>query len=522
MNKIAKNTTLLILTTLLGRASGFLRELVLARQFGASGVSDAFVVAYTMPFVLLMGFASAIATIYIPMFLRVNSQSEADGKHLSNNLVTILCLLGITVSALFMLYPHSIVRLFAVGFDARTLELTVMLARFMMWSITPILLTNLFSAYLQLQGSFFICGSYTLLVNACIIASLLNAAPGSLSVLGFGVLGGYIAACILFIAVSYKKGFRYAPVLDFKSDETKTFLALFLPVFLNGAIQQINNLIDRSFASTLAEGTVSALNYSSKCQEFITAVFVASMITVLFPQLSRLHNIGDHQKIKEYLAQGLSVIALFILPVTVGLIVLARPVITLLFARGSFNEQAVKITFECLMFYSVGLIGFNINPLLSKVFYALEDSKTPTVNSTIAVGINILLNIILIKNMQHRGLALATSIASIVATILLLVSLNKKLGSLNLRGTLIDITKMGISSLIMGGIVFAVNRALFYMCGNSFHWVGVNVVLSITLGLAVYVPLLLLLRVRQARDIVDIAKSKLNLLRFSRQARLKS
>lgn len=522
MNKIAKNTALLIFTTLLGRASGFLRELVLARQFGASTTSDAFVVAYTMPFVLLMGFASAIATIYIPMFLRVSAQSEAGGKHLSNNLVTILCLLGITASAIFMIYPQGIVRLFAIGFDTQTFELTVLLARIMMWSVTPILLTNLFSAYLQIQGSFFICGSYTLLVNACIIASLLSAEPGRLSVLGFGVLGGYAAACILFIAVSYMKGFRYAPVLDLKTDETKTFLALFLPVFLNGAIQQINNLIDRSFASTLAAGTVSALNYSSKCQEFITAVFVASMVTVLFPQLSRLHNIGDHEQIKECLSQGMGVIALFILPVTVGLIVLARPMITLLFARGSFNEQDIQMTSECLVFYSIGLIGYNINPLLSKVFYALEDSKTPAINSAIAVGINILLNIILIKNLQHRGLALATSGASIIATVLLLVSLNKKLGTLNLRSTLLNSAKICAASLVMGSVVFAANKALPHLFGYLFHWVGINVVLSILLGLAVYVPLLLLLRVHQVHALVNITQSKLSLLRIARQARLKS
>ncbi len=522
MNKIAKNTTLLILTTLLGRASGFIRELVLAQQFGASTISDAYVVAYTLPFVLLMGVASAMATIYIPMFLRVSAQSEADGRHLSSNLVTILCLLGLTISALFSVFPQGVVRLFAVGFDAQTFDLTVLLARIMIWSLTPILLANLFSSYLQIQGAFFICGSYTLLVNTCIIASLLSATPGNLSVLGFGVLGGYAVACILFICVSFKSGFRYTPVLDLKSNEIKVFFGLFLPIFLNGAVQQINNLIDRNFASTLAEGTVSAMNYASKCQEFITVVFVTSMVTVLFPQFSRLHNIGDHQKIKEYLSRGLNSIIIFILPVTVGLIVLAKPMITLLFARGSFDEQDIRITSECLIFYSVGLIGYNVNPLISKVFYALEDSKTPTVNSAIAVGCNILLNIILISGMQHRGLALASSIASIITSTLLLISLNKKLGSLDLRKFFFSSTKICLASLVMGGIVFAANTAFAYLLGNSFLSVAVNVTVSILLGLLIYTSLLLILRVPQVYEVLDIVKEKLKLQHFARQKRLKS
>ncbi len=522
MNKIARNTTLLIITTLLGRASGFLRELVLAQRFGASTISDAYVVAYTLPFVLLMGVASAIATIYIPLFMRVSAQSKAEGNHISSNLVTISCLLGLILSAFISVFPQGIVRLFAVGFDAQAFNLAVLLVRIMIWSLTPILLANLFSSYLQIQGVFFICGSYTLLVNICIIVSLLSATPENLSVLGFGVLGGYSVACILFVCVSIKEGFRYTPVLDFKSSESKAFFVLFLPVFLNGAVQQVNSLIDRSFASTLAEGTVSAMNYASKCQEFITAVFVASMVTVLFPQLSRLHNIGDDQKIKEYLSHGLGIIIIFILPVTVGLIVLAKPIITLLFARGSFNEQDIRLTSECLIFYSVGLIGYNINPLLSKVFYALEDTKTPTINSAIAVGCNVLLNMILIRGMQHRGLALASSIASIITTVLLLISLHKKLGALNLRSLFFSGTKICVASLIMGGFVIAANSMLSHLFGSSFLSNAVNVTVSVLLGLLIYASFLLILRVPQANEIVNIVKAKLSLLFFARRTRLKS
>jgi putative peptidoglycan lipid II flippase len=231
---------------------------------------------------------------------------------------------------------------------------------------------------------------------------------------------------------------------------------------------------------------------------------------------------GDDQKIKEYLSHGLGIIIIFILPVTVGLIVLAKPIVSLLFARGSFNEQDIRLTSECLIFYSVGLIGYNINPLLSKAFYALEDTKTPTVNSAIAVGCNVLLNIILISGMQHRGLALASSIASIITTVLLLMSLKKKLGALNLRSLLFSGIKMFMASLIMGGAVFTANRALASLFGSSFRSAAVNVTVSVLLGLLIYAFLVLILRVPQATEILNIVKARLSVVFFARRARVKS
>lgn len=500
MNKLVKNTTIVMAATILGKLSGFLREVVLAGKYGTSPVSDAFVIAYNIPNILLSSIAGAIAIIFIPMYTKLASEDKTAAQKMVNNLVTILVAAGAALSLLFWLFPQIVVRIFAVGFQGETFVLTVSLIKTMIWSLVPILLINLFSSYLQINGRFLLPGSYSTIINTCVIVAFFLSSADYTSPLGFGMLFGFWAAALALIVQSAKQGFHYKP--SFHLDENvKQVFSLFIPVFLSNTVVQISKIFDRNFASVLGEGTVSALNYASKLQEFISAVFIVSVATVVFPEISKLDKIRDTATLKGYISKSLNAISLIVVPITIGTIVLSEPLVKILFMRGAFDDAAVKLTSESLSFYAIGLLAIGYNMILSRAFYALQDTKTPAINSAIAMMLDILLNFLLLKPMAHKGLALSTSISGIVTTVFLLFSLRKKLGSLGLRFLLSELTKIIVSAISMGVVVSAVFLKVSVSFSlDSFISNTLAILLCVGIGAAEYIIMLFLFRVKLIQD----------------------
>src|SRR5699024_3854161 len=175
-------------------------------------------------------------------------------------------------------------------------------------------------------------------------------------------------------------------------------------------------LVDRTIASRVVEGGITALNYANRLNGFIQGIFVLSISTALYPMISKMAAENNMQGLKKSVAEAISGINLLVIPATVGSMVFAEPVVMLLFGRGAFDSNAISLTTAALFYYSIGMLGFGLREVLSRAFYSLQDTKTPAINAAIAVVINIVLNIVLSKFMGIGGLALATSISAIVCT----------------------------------------------------------------------------------------------------------
>lgn len=430
---------------------------------------------------------------------------------MSYNLLTILMIAGIVLSAIFMLFPQPVVRLFAVGFNTQTFDLTVVLSKTMMWALTPILIINLISSYLQINGPFLLPASYSIIINTFIISSIFLSSPNNTGVLSTGALLGFVFAACAIMLQSARSGFRYKPILAPDENIRKIF-TLFIPVFLSSMVTQISKILDRTFASVLDTGTVSAMNYASKLQDFISALFVASLAIVLFPEISKLDSEKDIKMLKSYTIQSLNAMSIVLMPIIMGAIVLAEPIVRTLFMRGAFNEAAVRLTSESLSFYSIGFLALGFNMILTRVFHSLQDTRTPAINSIIAVSLNILLNFLLIDPMVHRGLALATSISGIVTTAMLLRSLWKKIGGMGMKGLLTELSKAAFASLLMGISVWIVHRMMQPLLSiASFKGNLLVLVVCVVSGATLYcVLLLLLLRVKQVHAVWQRIISRTN------------
>ena len=310
-------------------------------------------------------------------------------------------------------------------------------------------------------------------------------------------------------AVRY--GYKYQMYLNIKDQNVKDMVKLLGPVMIGAAVMQVNAMIDRALASTLPEGSISALNYANKLNGFIIALFITSIVSVIYPILSKLSTKDNNEKFNKSIVKSINSIIILVLPISVGAIVLSTPIVKLLFQRGEFDDRALKMTSIALSMYSVGLVASGLREVLSKIFYSLQDTKTPMINGIIAVLINIVFNIILIKYFNLAGLALATSLSSIICIYLLFISLGKKIGYFGQDKIIKTTIKSIISSVIMGTTTYIFYNLLNNLLVGGFIKEVIVLVSSIVIGVIVYALLVIILKIEEINSIIDMIKAKLKI-----------
>jgi putative peptidoglycan lipid II flippase len=256
-------------------------------------------------------------------------------------------------------------------------------------------------------------------------------------------------------------------------------------------VLEINQIVDKNLASMLVIGTVSSLNYAAKINNVVSATIGMSVSIALFPKISEMAADGDKMALKKDVVNCIKNLMPLLLPLTAGIVLLAEPLIRILLERGEFVPEATRRTAECLQMYALAMIAANLNPLLTKAFYAMRQAKLPAVLSSISVAVGIVLNFIFIGPLKHRGLALASSISAWLSTVLLVIVMRKHIGSLGFRSFAGELGKSIIASGIMGISVWIASSKLALLTKTylgCLAWTGAIVVVAILLyGLAMVI-----------------------------------
>ena len=510
MSKVAKAAIGLMVVTLLGKILGFGREIALATAYGTSSYSDAYLVAINIPNVLFTTIGAALSTTFIPIFYDINeNQGEEISLQFTNNVLNIVVVICLVLIVVGLIFTEQIVKLFAMGFEGEVLNIAISFTRIVMPGIVFIGITKIFSAYLNINDNFIIPGLISIPYNIVIIVFIILSRTINPILLAYGTLIAMIFQCLFQIPPSYKYGYKYSNYLKLSDKNLQKVIILTGPVFIGVGVNQINVMIDRTLASTLVEGSISALNYANKLNGFIMGIFIVSIVSVIYPMFSRLSAEKDIEQFNNTVSKSIKIVTLIIVPIAIGAITLAKPIVKLLFERGAFDERATYMTSIALIFYSIGMIGFALREVLGKVFYSLKDTRTPMYNGVLAMIFNVILNIILVRYMGHGGLALATSISAILCIILLLISLKKRLNSLDL----LSIIKIFIKSII-ASIIMAIITIITYNCTISNTPTGdlynvLVLIISIIIGAISYLLLIILFRVREVKDILTEIKYKI-------------
>ena len=510
MSKVAKATLGLMIVTMISKVIGFVREMVLTYAYGTSMTSDAYIMALSIPEVLFTAIGAALATIFIPLYNenKVKGGSN-ESLNFTNNIINIVVLISGILTILGVIFAQPLVKIFAMDFEGEKLRLTIDFARIMIPSLIFIGLKNIMVSYLQLNDSFIATGLVGYPYNAIVIASIILSTKTSEYLLPLGTFFGMVSQFLILYFVARKKNYKYSRYLNFKEGYIKKIGVLVMPVFIGIAVNQINAVVDKSLASTLETGVITALHAANRLNLFVMGLFITTIVTVVYPMLSELSFDSDKSKFIDTIRKSINSIIILVLPIIVGAIVLSTPIVRVLFERGAFNSYSTELTSSALIFYSIGLIGSGLRDIVGKVFYSLQDTKTPMINGAIGMGLNIILNLILIRYMGHKGLALATSLSSIIAILLLMSSLTKKIGYYGQDKIIKTTVKSLVAALVMGVVVRFV-----YINVSGFMEVGlindiISLVSSILAGVIVYGIGVVLLKIEEIAMITNIVKNKI-------------
>ena len=441
--------------TLLSRILGFIRDAVIAWYFGAGFSSDAFIAAFRIPNLLRRLFAEgSLSSAFIPVFSEyVVKQGQTDAFKLARSALKFLSVFLAIVAIIGVLLAPWIVRIIAPGFGEGKLALTVTLTRIMFPYILFIGLVALCMGILNVLGHFAAPALAPVLLNLSIIGSIFIISPKMATpVLGLalGVLIGGVLQLLVQLPFLVRMGFRFWEKTKFVHPGLKRIGVLLPPIILGGAVYQINILFGTLLGSLLSEGSVTYLYFADRLVQFPLGIFAIAAATAVLPRLSHQAVTNDINGLRQTFSHSIKLVFFITIPAMVGLIILREPIVALLFQRGEFDATATRLTAEGPLYYCIGLWAFSAVRIVTATFFALQDTRTPVQTAAVSILANVLLGIILMKPLDHGGLALATSLASILNLGLLVRALSRKLGSLGWRSIAYSICKTSICSLIMG------------------------------------------------------------------------
>ncbi|WP_312700202.1 murein biosynthesis integral membrane protein MurJ [Sedimentibacter sp.] len=497
-------TLLLIIITIFSKVIGFVRELTLAYFYGASSISDAYIIALTIPSIIFSFIGNAIATGYIPIYNSIQENKSTDAADMyTNNLINILAVLSFTVICFGLVFSEQIVKLFAYGFDDMTLSIATNFTRVSMLGIFFIGTIYIFKSYLQINKNYIIPGLIGLPMNITMIISMYASSKGNLIILGFGILLSTIAQFMFLLPFVKFKGFKYRMVINFKEPNIKRMIHLGLPVIIGVAVNDINKIVDKTLASQISSGGISALNYANQLNSFVQGIIVASIATAMYPLISKMVVQNNMKGLKKSLTEAINYTVILLVPASIGAMTLSHPIVEVLFGRGAFSEEAIIATSNCLFFYSIGMVGMGFWEILSRPFYAIQETRIPMIIASIGVLANIILNLILSKYYGINGLAIATSISAIFISCLMFISLRKKIGSFGLKTISITFIKVLFASIIMAILVKISYK--FILASSQIA----ALFISIVVGLIVYVIIICLMKIEDVSELLYKIKKRI-------------
>jgi putative peptidoglycan lipid II flippase len=453
------------------RLLGLAREQIFAALFGGGSAMDAFTAAFRIPNLLRDLFAEgALSTAFVATFSKTIVRGGDDAAwHLANKVATLTAVVLGVLCAAGMIFSVQLVAALAPGFDPEKAALTAQLTRIMFPFILLVSLAALVMGMLNsksifgmpaMASSFFNMGS---IVGGVTLGFWIDPHFGPHALAGLAlatVFGGALQLAVQLPSLA-RLGYRFRPDFRWRDAGVKAILLLMGPSVIAASTTQFNVLINSMFASTLGDGPIFWLSIAFRLMQLPLGVFGVALGTVTLPLLSRLVVAGQMTGFRAELARAMRLGLLLTVPSTVGLIMLAEPIISVLYQHGKFTAYQAAQAAGALRFYAIGLAGYAALKVLVNAFYALDKRKTPMLVSFFAVALNLLLNWIFTFRLGwgHRGLAFSTGCIATFNFLLLYMLMRRHLHGLESRRMLVMLAKVAVAA-----------AALVAVCAASSHW----------------------------------------------------
>jgi len=515
---------LLAVSTLISRVLGLVRDRLLAGHFGAGEELDIYFAAFRIPdFVYGILIVGGITAAFLPVFSEYFQKKKNDGwsdkalEFTNNVLNSFLVLLIVVCSILILLTPY-LIKFIIPGFSPENRDLTITLTRIMF--LSPILfgLSSIFSGILHYFNRFLAYSLAPILYNLGIIAGILFLAP-VFGVYGlvYGVILGAFLHLLIQVPAAVNAGFKYRAVLNFKFPGLLKLFRLMIPRTIGTAAYHVNLIVITAIASTLAVGSIAIFNFSNNLHYFPIGLIGISFAVSSFPAFSRFWANGQKKKFLENFSSSFCQILFLIIPVIFLMFLLRAQIVRLILGTGEFGWWETRLTAASLGIFCLGIFGGSLNPILTRAFFALQDTKTPVLIGIASMFLNVLFSFSFvsflgnsglfhqffvkflrlegIENIAVIGLPLALSLAVSIQSVLLFFFLHRKIGDFRIGGILKSFSKILIAAVVMGIVSYFVRSfSSFFVEMNTFWGVFVQTLVTGLIGVLVYLVLALILK----------------------------
>lgn len=484
-----KTISYVMIITLAGKFMALLRGSLLGQAYGTGMEASAFSVASQLPRVFFDAiFVSAITMSFIPVFSKCMQEGgKKKAFAFSDSFITLVGLLMAVLSVLGMLFSDAVATVSAAGFDADALKLTSELLKILFPTMFFTGIAFSFIGILQSLESFLVPALTSVVFNAVIIGYFFGPnVRWQIHGLAVVFLIGWVMQAAIQVPALRRAGYRFHLNFHWNSSELKQVGILLLPVMVSTWVQPFNIAVNIRFASGIYQdgAAVSAINFANDLYTMIISVFVLSVMNVIFPRMSDLVNQGKKQEAARLTGQTLGIILLFVIPMMAGLMSVSAEVIRLIYAGNRFEQFSIAITSKALFYFALGMIGYALQTVLARVYFAERSGRIPMIGAIIAIVSNILLCMLLAPVMEIGGLALASSLSSTIYGVALLLPLLKKERQIFDRTFFIDAGKMLAAAAVMAAVIYVVKPFLAFLSGGRLMQI---IYLGIVAGLGVMV-----------------------------------
>lgn len=499
-----KSTAIVItLITILCKCFGFVREMAIAYFFGTSNIVDAFLMAVAIPGIFF-GWLGTISIAYTPKLTEIkHNMGLKESQKYSNNLLTFILILCSICIVITLIFRKQFINFAAPGFNEETFNLTY---NFLLISIFSIIFqrsAGIFTSFLNCNGKFLKSNISGLVVSSSqIIVIVIAGITANVQALIYSIIISAILQFVILLYFSKQENFIYKPRLKFDNNIKSTMIFV-IPIFISSMIMQINTFVDKSFASSLAVGSISALNYADKIKVFLVSIFSIAIVTIIYPVLSKAVSEKRMDDLKRIVYKAINMILILFMPLTAGALLLARPAMTVIYMRGQFDATSLNMTVIAFIMYAIGIMFIALRDVITRVFYSLQDTKSTLVVGIIAVSLNIVLNFVLVGPMGHAGLALSTSISAICSIPLFLFFLRKKIGSLGLTKSAKILFKATVATLVMAVAVYVINRYFTGISEGTLYSL-ISIIVSAIVGATMYYLLMVWMKVEEMNAVTEV------------------
>ncbi len=510
------------------RVLGLIREQVFAGLFGAGKNLDAFLLAFRVPNLLRDLFAEgALSTAFITTFSKkIATEGDESAWRLGNKIATLAAVFMSVVTLLGIIFAPQLIHLMAGNWPADKIATTILLTRIMWPFILLVSLAALVMGMLNakhvfgapaMASSYFNLGS---IIGGVAFGYWLDPHFGTRSLIGLSIgtlIGGIWQLSAQFPSLR-RVGYKYRADFHWRDQGVRTVLTLMGPAVIAASAVQVNVLVNTVFAASIRDasghvidGPVSWLNIAFRLMQLPLGIFGVAVGTVTLPLVSRTAALGDMAGFRSALAHAIRLVTLLTIPAATGLIILAQPIISVIYEHGRFTSEATRQTAAALQFYAIGLAAYSAVKVLAPAFYALDRRYLPMMVSIFSIAVNFVLSWFFMSKvgLGHRGLALSTSLVALTNFLLLYIMMQKYAGRLETGALFGMLAKLAIPLALLAGICWLSLETMFYPGVHLPEWQRIfGVLLVIAIAAAVFFGSAFLFRVDEVRDIVDRVRQK--------------